>query len=368
MSTRVDVYISGSIKNEKWEKVYEDTLKIIRAFDLATVDEYSLAVQKVRTVMKAKELTGDRPHWSVSSDFTTLTGGEEYRLYRSFKEYFPQREKDANYAIYGVSEELALGENRHGVLRIWGGNTKGAPYTLAMLCCAAVLESELGNECMVCGDISLEECKIATENAKTILKKDISLPRICDMEALYEAIYYSELKNKVELFLKLYIGQRDTALGSFLGECFSDDEITTCFTKLFSMRSIGSFGFDTLFRQYVAMGLDLNRMGAMFKFSDELTREIRQKNALIKTLINMGLHIENKQKVEDLRAAVNMNMVSGVSRSAGGSEIIKRYIPLEELTCLLENALGDKAVNVAHAVKEYAQIYENALNEVSKDA
>lgn len=229
MGSFVYLAVSKSVTQEEWEKVYEESLKLVDALDLSEFREMEIRGTKVACITKTKErmihpLYGD-PYmaWVADGDYEYMTSCEDNSLPRQIR-YTPM--PDAVDPLLAISRSVTTSwmKNplRNNIADYWDGKTQMEPQHMSLLAIGCFFEDRLKNRAFVYGDISKWLCSIATRMANRILSTPIKEPDSCDLHRFYERIRNFPEEDQFNTWDRYYLGEKDTEFWNFLREHYAE--------------------------------------------------------------------------------------------------------------------------------------------------
>ena len=282
MGIFVNLAISKSVTKEEWEKVYEETLQLIKHFPLA--EKRKVNIHGIDTICLVKTEERERPFgwknkdgslgWDTVGDFTYMRTGEEYYLPRNLvgeNEVEPHA-GDALLGVLPVYMSYNVREDRFNhIYEIWGAKTQGEPYHYYLLAVAALIEARLGEKAFTYGDIYRNQFEEAVEIANQYLDEKIDLPDRCYMDRLLKRVVKLPLPEdeQIGVFVQFYNGRKGTEFGDCLRQAFSNEATEIYWKREFASHEISSYWQDSLLKDYLRWGFDLDKLGAYANLSEE---------------------------------------------------------------------------------------------------
>ncbi len=371
MGIFIRLAISHSVTKDEWQKVYEESLKLVEAFPLAEkekiniegIDTICLIPTKERTTSCGWNDENERVGWDAVGDYYYMKRAEDYYLPRDLvtdKEF----EKDAGDAMFGmlpVYMNYNWNDPRFDhIYHVWGAKTQGEPYHIYLLAIGCMIESRLGDKAFVYGDITRGQCKKAVELANQYLAKSIDIPDRCDMERLIKRVVKFPLceQEQIAVFDRFYLGTKDAAFGEYMRKIYSEKIIEDYWKDRFEGNTIGTVGFDKIFNDYMMWGFDLEKLCHYISF--DINGE-PQYEKFVQRVMESKFHLKEKN-CED---ALNIDQEESQPYSIGtqfaqlifGSirnKKVDRYIPIEEVRKALINGIGDQC-NVNAIIDAYLE-------------
>ena len=364
--------ISKSVTQCEWEKVYEETLQLVKVFPLA--ERRKVKCKGIDTIclvptVERKETYGwndekTRLGWFADGDYESLHTAERYSLH---KEFFQDSEVESNagdallgalpaYMDYAWDDPICS-----HIYDMWGGKTQAEPYHMYLLAIACIIEARLGEKAFVYGDITRGQCKKAVEMANKYLEIPIDVPDRCDMERFCKRVSKLKMSEKEQLaiFERLYLGTKDIEYGEFIQEKYSQDALNEYWENIFGKCCIGTLMFDDVLKEYLTKGFDLKNLCRVVNYNNE--DHVPQYEKFIKRIMDAKLHLENKNCEDilkiDQEESEPYNIYTLMARftyAGMRNKKIDRYIPIEKLKEVLISELGDKC-EVEHIIDEYLQ-------------
>ncbi|MCI7067108.1 MAG: hypothetical protein MR953_05780 [Butyrivibrio crossotus] len=380
MGIFINLSISKSVTKEEWEKVYEETLQLIKHLPFA--ERRKIKIHDIDTICLVRTEEQENKSiwnpdktkvgWNTIGDYDTMHIAENYYLPRDLVED-NEVELDAGDAMLGVLPSYINydpGEERFShVYDIWGNKTQGEPYHIYLLAVAALIEARLGTKAFTYGDITRGQFKKAVEIANTYLYEPIDIPDRCDMERLLKRTTKLPLSpmEQLSVFEHFYLGTQDAEFGTYMRQMFPDDIIEEYWKSKFRNREIGTIGFNNEINDYLMCGFDLGKLCDYVNYVDEDGNPQYEK--FIKRIMDAKLHIKDKNCVDPLKINQEDEHTYGIATlfaqfvyAGAQNKKIDRYIPIEDIKATLISALGDKC-NVEEIIDEYIE-EENKQNKI----
>jgi hypothetical protein len=185
-----------NISNSDWEDVYEESLKLVKSFPFAHVEEREYWGFKVPVYAHANEKIIPERHWAIMGDLHSKQYAETFRLYKDLEKYKAQQK-------YRVKRDILLEEEQQ--VYVFDSKTQGYQYHLCILAIAMLIESRFPKNALVSGNIDLEQCIKAKDWADQHLSQPIKLPVRVQIDQLFSR--FSNFNNELE---------RIDAIGSLL--------------------------------------------------------------------------------------------------------------------------------------------------------
>lgn len=355
MGIFIYLHISKSVTQEEWEKVYEETLELMKALPFAErtyADIHNInTICLVRTKEREETDFFQNPiiGWRASGDYVTIREAEDYYIPRHLLEkntYDP----DAGDAIYSIIPSYLnydwKDERFSKVYYLWGNKTQGEPYHIYLLAVACLITSRLGEKAYVYGDITRGQCKKAVSIANKHLENPIDVPDQCDKDRLYKRISKLDLLEyeKIVLFERLYFCNKDAEYGAFLQSSFPEEAMQEYWKKKFEHSPLGCVSFHGVLKDYLTLGNDLGKVCEYIPFKTE-----EDYKSFISHVMDTKLHLKEKDCSDVLdndqekeNPYTIWTLMAQFAFSGAHNKKVDRYIPIEKIRMILNNAIGDK--------------------------
>ena len=167
MGIFIHLEVSKSVTEEEWNRVYEESLELVKAFPLAERGTISYAGQQIICAVRTEERevryrSSTKRGWCTEMDYDTLNWAEEYCLLKDFIDS-DDIDSDAGDAIMGVVPNCTdydwKQEKFNHTYSLWGAKTQGEPYHMYLLSIACMIEDRLGEKAFTYGDITQGQCR-----------------------------------------------------------------------------------------------------------------------------------------------------------------------------------------------------------------
>lgn len=332
MGVFINLDISRSVTRDEWEKVYEETLKLIENLpfgEICKIKIHDVEVDcfvptrerevKCGILSKKKTTMG----WTTYGDLESLGTGENFFLPRDLVDD-QNVEPDAGDAMLGALPYYMdydwNDERFNNCYFMWGMKTQGELYHIYLLAVAALIEARLGTKAFTRGDVMLDQFKEAVEIANTYLDKPIELPCRCDMSRLANRAKNLPIPEieQMEAFIAMYLGAKNAAFGDFLRRTFPESLLNEYWEKIFKNVEIETISFDYSFYDYILWGFDLKKLSSYVDFQNN--ENSTEYECFVKKVMDAKLHF----------------MFGGLEKKR-----INRYIPIEEIRQALKTGVGE---------------------------
>ena len=361
MGLGIYLAISKAVTREEWEKVYEETLQLVKAFPLA--DRREVECRGIPTICLTHSEEREFPSrwnetkigWCTEGDLETLRRAEDYFLPRDL---IGNREvyEDAGDALLGIlpdyidMKHYADESWRDGIYYLWGNKTQGEPYHLCLLAIACLIETRLGEKAIVYGDINRKQCVKALglmdSYLEEPLKEPVEIATCCDMEKLWERVYnlYCDPVTKIQIFEHLYIGEKKAPFGEFLRRKCSKEAIETYWKDRFRNFCTSEWEQERSIREYLLRGFSLEKLCRLVDYSKYGEQPYEK---FIRFIMDTKMYMteaEYAESMEDYQEELTpfFSMLSRITFDSGRKRRIERYIPMEEIREALNQGLKEK--------------------------
>ena len=280
MGIFINLAISKSVTNEEWRQVYEESLKMVKAFPFA--EKRRINIDGIDTIClvetKEQEATygfngNVRIGWDTVGDYDYMCTAEDYYTPRNLvkeDEYLEQCE-DALYGVLPAYLNYDWKDKRFDVIYdLWGAKTQGEPYHMYLLAVACMIESRLGVKAFIYGDITRGQCAKAVEMANEILENPINIPARCDAERLIERVNTLPItdKEKIDVFEKFFLGKKDLEFGRMFRKYFEESSLNEYWKGRFANYNVSQNGFHNVLNDYLLWGFEFDLLCDFVNFED----------------------------------------------------------------------------------------------------
>lgn len=355
MGVYIYLIISKSVTKEEWEKVYEESLQLIKHFPL--VESQKVKIHDIDTIclVKTEERMTSRSWfkekclgWSTNGDGDVLRTAETYYLPRELDEV-KEDEKDATDAMFDAYHSQHQYNWKGKVHSLWGNKTQGEPYHIYLLAVAALIEARLGTKAFTDGDITRGQFRRAVEIANRYLDKPIDMPDRCCMDRLAKRTSKLPMpaKEQIKVFMEFYLGNLSAEFGDYMRQTFPEEAIEEFWKDKFDETRIGTGSFDNVFSEYLLLGFDFAKLPDYVHFEGK-EGELKYED-FVKRVMDAKLHLKDKNCADPLNinqeeerpysvATLFAQFVFGGARN----KKVDRFIPIEEIRSALTSSIGDK--------------------------
>lgn len=370
MGIFIYLVISKSVTKKEWEKVYEETLQLIKHLPLADLRE--VKIHGIDTTCLVKTEEQEEPYgWNDEDTIVGWTAVGDYKYMHVAEQYYLPRdlvgenevEPDAGDAILGALPAYMSydweDERFNHVYGKWGAKTQGEPYHMYLLAVAALIEARLGTKAFTYGDITRGQFKRAVEIANRYLEEPIDIPDRCHMDRLLKRVSELPLPHDKQLavFDVFFLGTKNAEFGGYMRQMFSSDAISSYWKDRFKNYEIDTIGFDRIIGDYLLCGFGLKELCGYVNFKSK-DGEYKYED-FIKRIMDAKLHLEEKNCADALKIDQEEERPYGVGTlfaqffyAGAGNKKVDRYIPIKDIKTALIEALGSKC-NVEEIIDNY---------------
>ncbi len=359
MGVCVHLDIAQSVTSAEWKKVYDETLKLVKAFPLA---EYRQVVVRgierwclVRTQEREERRGWFKEEttrcWHACGDMKSLATGEDYSLRRDYFndiEYIPNATDPILYIAREYLPDVSKYSSFDNPYNLWDNKTQGHPYHLYLLAIACLVESRLGNRAYVRGDITKGQCERAVRMANKHLNVPIQVPDRCNLDRLLARVSNLPLTeaDKIHVFAFAYIGRKDACFGVYLREHFSKEALDQYWKDSFAKYKVNAYGFGGELKHYLAWGFGLESLCSYVRFVGGYGTDYHK--TFVNTLMATELYLPSKDTTDALEIDPDQEQPYGIETVMAQfafmwdrNRRVNRYIPLDRVRSILSEAIGD---------------------------
>ncbi|WP_251552390.1 hypothetical protein [Neobacillus muris] len=253
----IGTYISlsilpNNILQSEWEKVYEESLELVKAFAFAHVEEREYWGFRVLVYAQAHEKLKPEKHWAIVGDLRSKQYAETFKLYRDLNKYKVRK-------VDIVASDILFQEDQ----QVWAfdSKTQGYQYHLYILAIAMLIESRFPKSAIVSGDIDFEQCIKSKEWANQHLSQPVDLPiRVQVNQLLSRFPDLNSESEKIQVIEKLLIADSEKMFTIFYTH-FTRESFHLWFcNKLQTYSSPTQVGALSLLIYYLNVSGDLNNL------------------------------------------------------------------------------------------------------------
>lgn len=370
MGISIYLDISKSVTQKEWEKVYEETLVLVKRLPFAerrSIKIHGIDIICLVPTEEREESYGwydekKRTGWCTSGDYVFMDTAEDYYVPRKLVKD-EKIEPDAGDAIMGtISGCLDISwedERCSHTYDLWGGKTQGEQYHMYILAVACLIEARLGNRAYTYGDITRGQCKRAVEIANQYLKNPIEMPDRCYPDRLMKRVAALPLsdKEKLSVFEYSYLGTKDAEFGECMRKYFNEKTLDAYWKERMRRFEISMNGFHGLFNEYMLMGFDLEQLCGYVKMQDK--DGVDRHAEFIIRVLDAKLHFKDKNCADILEIDQEeegtysiWTLMAQFGFAGARNKKVDRYIPIEEIRRALNAGLRDFS-DVDQIIDEY---------------
>ena len=384
MGIFINLCISKSVTKKEWEKVYEDTLKLIKHFPFA--EKREVKVHGIDTVCLVKTEEHESTFgWNGKQTKVGWNAVGDYKYMRTAESYYLPRDLVGDSEVEPCAGDALMGalpaymnydwkdERFNHVYELWGNKTQGEPYHIYLLAVAALIEARLADKAFTYGDITRGQFKRAVEIANQYLDEPIEIPDRCNLERFFLRVAALPLEKHEQLavFECLFLGTKDEKFADYMRQMFSDEEIAEYWKNRFENCAIGTIAFDKDINDYLLWGFDLKELCNYVNFLSKDGNLLYEN--FIKRIMEAKLYVEDKNCKDILEINQEEERPYGIGTlfarfafAGCGNKKVNRYIPLDDIKSALNEVLGSKC-NVEEIINSFL-VGEAEKTDISLDA
>lgn len=284
------IYIYGHIaphriSPEKWSKTYEDSLKIVKAGDLACFELYEKEGETYHSLVPSVDKNGQ---WIAIGDMHTGSCIETYSLCRDIGRYSLDKVPTQEYPVLDLLYSIRRGGDFDSdTTEYFFNKTQGKRPHMFLLAIACMIASDFPEAAAVTGDITHASCIRACELAEKVLGRKIDLPLQYDIPRLYKALTDAGYTGEelAKRFLYIYSGVKDESYCDFIKQKFTIKEEKPYFLEKHKTNSVWA-----LAKEFLECGYD-HTLDALCELVSERENAAEK---LVNALVIGKVHIEKK--------------------------------------------------------------------------
>ena len=284
------IYIYGHIaphriSPEKWAKTYEDSLKIVKAGDLACFELYEKEGETYHSLVPSVDKNGQ---WIAIGDMHTGSCIEDFSLCRDIGRYTLEKEPTQEHPIldflYANKRRI---ESDSDTTEYFFSKTQGKRPHMFLLAIACMIASDFPKAAAVTCDITHASCIRACDLAGKVLGRKIDLPLQYDIPRLYKALTAAGYTGEelAKRFLYIYSGVKDKSYCDFIKQKFTIKEEKPYFLEKHKTNSVWA-----LAKEFLECGYD-HTLDALCELVSERENAAEE---LVNALVIGKVHIEKK--------------------------------------------------------------------------
>ncbi|MDQ0246507.1 hypothetical protein J2S09_004111 [Bacillus fengqiuensis] len=181
--------LPDGISQQEWEKVYEESLQLLKAYPFADIEERKYFDTTLPVYVQATERKEPTRHWRFCGDLDSKTYAETFKLYGNISNYQTAEPT-------GNGKDILLNYREQQTVDVFDSKTQGYDYHLYILAIAMLIESRFPKNSMVGGDLDYKQCIKAKQWADRHLSSPIHLPVRVSVEGLLSR--FSHLKDEFD--------------------------------------------------------------------------------------------------------------------------------------------------------------------------
>lgn len=334
----------NKIKQEDWQKVFEETMQLIQAYPFAmlkeeNVDGFKRLVLDRAEVQYVEGYGAEEKYWKINGDLESKETGEGFTLFSNLDRYSRLKEER-------LTEDILLNfvnKDERGAKEVFYSKTQGKDYHNFILSIASLIESRFPKSACVYGDITKAQAQKAVDWANSILDKSIDLPVRVDQSKLLERLKVIENEEKrLEALYNLSIGDSEEVDG-LIAKNFNMDTVRNYFAKkLQGFESAAQLGAELIIIRYLNAGLPLeilvdiccfDKKGPHFD-SIEFVKTICSSWVLVEPEIRRNM--DATKRPEELPDSVETQFGNMFLDMGFMGRRTRRYIPKEDVLLILK--------------------------------
>ncbi len=185
-------HIQEDISQEKWEKIYNESLAMLNKFPVPLLRYSFEEIDGIERRSFTSDLVSHKnqedEYWYIFGDAYSLNRAEDFRLYKNINQYRTETPRKYNSHILDSGDIPIYSDSLNGV-PVFNGKTQGYPYHLAVLATAILIENRLpAGKSHLGGDINIAQCRHVVDWMNTVLDEKVKLPICCDFKRLYTSL------------------------------------------------------------------------------------------------------------------------------------------------------------------------------------
>lgn len=343
------IVIPRRISPDKWKEVYEESLKLLQAYDF--MDRFPAQRNGLTYDYAAK--SRDRENflntgyhgWRSVGDMRTGGNTEDYILFGDIHAYLSssRRPDNGREILLGLLEDMKAPEKPRGCMNLWGGRTEGEDSHIYLLAVGCLFASRFPEAVAVTGSISAGQCRKAVRWANQYLDKDIRIPDTGSKDRLLERLKSTSMSHRqiIEAFFQLTIEARTQKMGAFLREEFTDKEISSYYRQRLVKFRPDQRGFAAVLKEYLEMGFSFEELCRLAVCDSRGPKSPPEE--FIAHIMNFRLYIKEKETGDFTKFALwdedceevdsrwqEMGKILGMLCGAGNQNV-NAFYPLENI-------------------------------------
>lgn len=222
MGVYLDLIVSKSVTQDEWEKVYEETLHLLKFLPLVEFGHKHIDGIRVLCLVKSEERifewNSNALGWVVNGESRYDYGMEDFILFRNFEHErnIPINMQDPIFYMMNDNQNKEINQY---FMHCWDSKTDGLMGHVYLLAIALLIVDRLKGKALVTGNIEKDQVDLAIQIANCYLVNPIDKPDNYYKEKLEKRINKLKVSDskKKELFDMLYI---EDGCALYLGFCY----------------------------------------------------------------------------------------------------------------------------------------------------
>lgn len=378
MGISIRLVISSHVSKERWQAVYDETLRLAKKLHLADIEEKEIHGHVVNCLVPCKEIElYGKKGWRTAADYICGDHAESFffpkELYEPQSLYEPKtseaNNKPSDILLY-LANSIYLIELENSIddcQEIWGDKTQGKTYHLSLLAIGCLVQDRLGDDAIVVGDITAGQCREAVQKINNFLKTPIQVPCQCEPDRWLERIARIPADNivRLKIALGLYHGSQNSAFGEKLRKVIPHEVLLQYWREDFASYTIRTVGYYQSLKNYLTMGFDIGKLCELVPLKNSEGKDLLED--FVKTIMDSKLHWKEKDCSDWLVQDPDDPTVYGIEASfirifhiTSRNRKVDRYIPIDELRKTLHDKLGERVDGIIDTYLRNENQYKNA--------
>jgi hypothetical protein len=324
------------INKKEWEKVYLETLELIKAYPFSMLKEIDIYGKKVLAISPAEEQEGENRYWKISGDFESMKIGETFILYKNLDNY-------GHSTVNNIEDILKYHLEDRMAIKIFDSKTQGYPYHRYILAICCLIEYRLNGSAILYGNFDVAQAQKAIDWANSILDTPIGLPVKVNYGELYNRL--KQIENGIVNLKDFYhLAQGRKEMYESIKKNFKEREIFDFFKdRMKDCRLATAVGNINAMIDFLNMGYSVENLCDLCCFQENGPRF--QEEDFVRALCSTWIFIpEENKKAMDIfvvpegksdtvyslfgKAFLTMSGLLGMH--------IEKYIPKDEISSILK--------------------------------
>lgn len=309
------------INNRDWESAYQESLKLLDAYDFLDrisdrktykgVDWEYGAKAKERTVSSSEDVIG----WNVIGNVKTMERAEDFTLQKDLRMY-KQKKPETDSCLKDIYlhqfnfQNCEFEELKNRIPHyptVFDSKTQGVGYHNYVLAIALLIESRFPKDAFVHGDISKGQVRVAIEWANSILERPIQMPDRTDDHKLLQRLK-AELKDECTLlwvFKELTFSENNQEFGEFLRSNFDEKSIKKHYLNSFKSVTLNTVGFSEILLEFLSLGSELQMLCDICVLDEEGCKIPPE--TFIEYFMSFSFHIPEEEVIKRTKRALQFS-------------------------------------------------------------